>query len=156
CSGCRALRGSASSITARHRSQRPRNGRAQSAFSPPPAHARVFASSAAQRGCSLRNSSVFRDYLRHAWATAAVAAAVALCAPLRASAANAYLSGYVMFQGKPVADALVSATGNNVQQTTKTDVVGEFRFSTLSPGSYALNASAPGKSGSLMVDLPAA
>ena len=61
-----------------------------------------------------------------------------------------------MFQGKPVADALVSATGNNVQQTTKTDVVGEFRFSTLSPGSYALNASAPGKSGSLMVDLPAA
>ncbi|MBV8171546.1 MAG: carboxypeptidase regulatory-like domain-containing protein [Candidatus Eremiobacteraeota bacterium] len=95
-------------------------------------------------------------YLRaHRRALAAFAAALAFLVPSYAFAANAYLSGRVLYAGKPVADASVTATGNNVQQATRSDQAGDFRFSTLSPGSYTLVASAPGKSGTLLVDLPA-
>ncbi|MBV8221953.1 MAG: TonB-dependent receptor, partial [Candidatus Eremiobacteraeota bacterium] len=104
---------------------------------------------------------MFRDLSRPSWAAAlgaviALAVTNAIAPPLPALAANAYLTGRVVYEGKPVASAVVTATGNNIEQTTKTDAQGDFRFSTLAPGSYTLAAVGQGGSAKLFVDLPAA
>ncbi|HME80639.1 MAG TPA: TonB-dependent receptor [Candidatus Eremiobacteraceae bacterium] len=86
---------------------------------------------------------------------AALTLAAVVAAPVTSRAASAYLAGRVIADGKPVAGAAVTATGNNVVQKTKTDSQGSFGFSTLSPGTYTLSATASGRSGKVTVDLPA-
>lgn len=76
-------------------------------------------------------------------------------ARLPAVAAAAFLTGVVVDSGKPVADVVVSATGNNVTQRTKTDVNGRFVFPNMTPGEYVVTALGPSSSGSVSVDLPA-
>jgi hypothetical protein len=95
----------------------------------------------------------FRSSYRLAAAALTLAAALAL--PIASAAATAYLSGSVLSDGKPMAGVTVTATGNNIVQETKTDSQGSFRFSTLSPGTYALLAEGDGRSGKAIVDLPA-
>jgi hypothetical protein len=86
---------------------------------------------------------------------AALAFASALALPIASAAASAYLTGSVLFNGKPVANATVTATGNNVAQSTHTNPEGRFTFGTLSPGTYALVATSNAGSANLAVDLPA-
>jgi hypothetical protein len=89
-------------------------------------------------------------------ACAALALAAMLALPIAGvAAASAYLTGSVIAAGKPVANATVTATGNNVMATTHTTADGRFSFASLSPGSYVLVATANGASGTLAVDLPA-
>jgi hypothetical protein len=95
----------------------------------------------------------FRASYRLVAGTLAFATAVAL--PIASAAAGAYLSGSVIFNGRAVADATVTATGNNVVQSTHTDPEGRFRFGTLSPGSYMLVATSSSGSANMAVDLPA-
>ena len=88
-------------------------------------------------------------------ACAALALAAAVAIPIPGSAANAYLSGSVIFRGEPVASALVTAAGNNVEQSTRTDDRGHFRFATLAQGTYTLTAASSEGTGKILVDLPA-
>jgi hypothetical protein len=88
-------------------------------------------------------------------AAAALTFACALALPIVSAAAGAYLTGSVLFNGKPVADATITATGNNVVQTTHTNPEGRFSFGALFPGSYMLVATTSDGSADLSVDLPA-
>jgi hypothetical protein len=88
-------------------------------------------------------------------AAAALTFATALALPIASAAASAYLTGSVVFNGKPVPDALITATGNNVVQSTRTNPEGRFSFGTLSPGSYSLVATSSSGNAELAVDLPA-
>jgi len=95
----------------------------------------------------------------HSYRCRALCAALALTAllalPVTGNAANAYLRGSVVFQGKPAPNVLVTASGNNVSQATRTDAQGVFQFASLSPGTYTLFAASEEGSGRLVVDLPA-
>lgn len=86
---------------------------------------------------------------------AALALAAALAAPVASIATNTYLNGSVTFHGNPVPNVLVTATGNNVTQSTHTDQEGHFQFATLSQGTYTLVATSSEGSGRIQIDLPA-
>src|SRR5215470_537090 len=88
-------------------------------------------------------------------AAATLASIGALAIPVASLAASAYLTGTVIFKGTPVAGATVTATGNNIVQSTRTGTDGRFSFAALSPGSYVLVASSDSGNGTLVVDLPA-
>jgi len=66
---------------------------------------------------------------------------------------SAFISGTVMQNGKPIADAVVTASGNNRTLRTKTDVGGQFRFPPLTLGSYLLSAAYGKSAGEMHVDL---
>jgi hypothetical protein len=70
-------------------------------------------------------------------------------------AASATLTGIVLADGAPVPNAQLTATGNNVTLTTRTDAVGRFKFFNLSPGSYVVSAAASGGTSTTSIDLPA-
>ncbi len=70
-----------------------------------------------------------------------------------AIAATTFLSGTVVSGTTPVPDAVVTAIGNNLTQTTKTDGLGHFRFSNLSQGTYAVTATAEAGSATARVEL---
>ncbi len=85
---------------------------------------------------------------------AAVAFFIFIALPGRTFAQSAsFLDGTVTIGVKPVAGAVVTASGNNTTLSTRTDVAGHFQFTTLQPGSYTLTASAPQGRGSMRVDL---
>jgi hypothetical protein len=98
---------------------------------------------------------MFMVFSRAVRALSLFAIVLVLVAPVQSMAANAYLTGTVLSSGKPVPNATVTATGNNVVQTARTTSEGRFRFGSLSPGSYTLVATSSNGSGSLAVDLPA-
>ena len=73
--------------------------------------------------------------------------------PAHAVEAGAYLSGTVTDNGKPVADAAVTASGNDRTLSTTTDEKGHFRFPPLLVGTYVVRASHDGKEAAARVDL---
>ncbi len=70
-----------------------------------------------------------------------------------AQAATSFLTGEVLAGGKPVAGAVVVASGNNASYKTVTDALGDFAFATLLGGTYVVTASGPPGSASIRVDL---
>ncbi len=70
-----------------------------------------------------------------------------------AATAGAFLSGTVMQNGKPVAGAQVSASGNNRTYKTTTDGQGRFAFPPLSVGTYSIAASLGDARGLARVDV---
>src|ERR1700674_3965710 len=97
---------------------------------------------------------VFFTRSHRAVLAAAALVAVLACPAQGQAAANAFLSGTVVLVGKPVASATVTATGNNIVQATRSDARGRFIFSTLSPGTYVLEATSDDNNGRLRIDLP--
>src|SRR5271166_317239 len=89
------------------------------------------------------------------FAAAALTCVAVIALPIASVAAGAYLTGSVIFNGKPVPDATVTATGNNFVQSTRTTQAGRFSFGSLPPGSYMLVATSSSGSANLAVDLPA-
>ena len=73
-----------------------------------------------------------------------------------AVAASADLTGVVMASGVPVANAQITAVGDNGSQTTRTGAGGRFAFHNLSAGSYVVTATGDGGKASTAVDVPAA
>ena len=69
------------------------------------------------------------------------------------AAGIAFLSGTVMFEGKPAGGATVTVTGNNTTEVTKTDDRGRFSFGNLSVGHYNVTASAQELSKSAQIEL---
>ena len=86
---------------------------------------------------------------------AALALAVAIAIPIAAIAATAFLNGTVSADGKPVAGVKVTAIGNNVMTSTRTNAQGNFSFATLLSGTYTLEAADNNRTAQLRVDLPA-
>ncbi|HKW44171.1 MAG TPA: TonB-dependent receptor [Candidatus Eremiobacteraceae bacterium] len=82
-------------------------------------------------------------------------AAQLVCGAAPAAAASTVLTGVVLGGGAPVADAQVTATGDNVAQKTRTNAAGRFTFPNLSAGSYVVTATGDGGLASTAVDLPA-
>ncbi|HTV94341.1 MAG TPA: carboxypeptidase-like regulatory domain-containing protein, partial [Verrucomicrobiae bacterium] len=74
-------------------------------------------------------------------------------APSLAGNPSAFITGSVTQDKKPVADATVTAAGNNRTLRTKTDAGGHFRFPPLTLGSYLLSASHGQAAGEARVDL---
>jgi hypothetical protein len=70
-----------------------------------------------------------------------------------ARAATTVLAGSVLANGKPVAAAAVSLTGNNLTHSTRTNDQGRFAFPDLPPGSYLVTATAVAGTAQLRVDL---
>lgn len=73
--------------------------------------------------------------------------------PSRAVSASAFISGSVVFDGKPVAHAQVTAVGNNLTLKTATDDRGHFRLPPAALGTYVVRAASPSGTGSVRVDL---
>jgi len=73
-----------------------------------------------------------------------------------ASAATAFLRGTVNANGSPVANATVTAAGNNVVVHATTDAVGRFTFAGLSLGTYEVTAASKDRSAQAHVDLGSA
>jgi len=90
------------------------------------------------------------------WSTFVLVWFVIAAAHAPARAATAFLSGSVTSAGAPVANAAVSATGNNAVARTVSDERGKFSFATLSPGSYVVSATAAQGTDSIDVDLTSA
>ncbi len=67
--------------------------------------------------------------------------------------AGAFLAGTVTNDGTPVANAAVTATGNNLTTTTTTDAKGHFSFPPLALGTYDVAAKAGDLRGHVSVDL---
>ncbi len=82
----------------------------------------------------------------------AVMAAVAFGMPASA-AAVAYLTGTVTSGGAAIANATVTAAGNNVVVRRTTDASGRFTFASLAPGTYDVSAEANGLTARLRVEL---
>ena len=79
---------------------------------------------------------------------------IVLCsAPALAVNASAFIRGTVTNQGKPVANAQVTASGNNLTAKTKTDAAGRFAFPPLAVGTYDVEARTGDLSGLVRVDL---
>jgi len=79
----------------------------------------------------------------------------AWCRPdgARAAVGSAVVSGVVTADGKPVADAAVSADGNDVVVRTRTDAQGRFAFPALRLGAYVVRAVSPGGTASAKLEL---
>jgi len=87
----------------------------------------------------------------------ALAVAAWAAAPLAASAAGvAFITGVVTADGKPVPDLVVSISGNNTVQRTRTDSRGRFAFGNLTVGTYTLTASGALGSSTQRLDLGSA
>ena len=78
---------------------------------------------------------------------------VANSVPALAANSSAFLSGSVTSKGVPIANAQISASGNNSVVTAKTDAKGHFAFSPLPLGTYQLEASYGDLRGRVTVDL---
>ncbi len=88
--------------------------------------------------------------------TAAVAAFILmfLCAaPSYAVNATAFLNGTVTNNGAPVADVMVTASGNDLTLQAKTDANGHFAFPPLPVGTYEIAAQSGSLRGGVRVDL---
>jgi hypothetical protein len=72
-----------------------------------------------------------------------------------AAAATTMLTGVVVSAGAPVANAQVTASGDNVSQKTRTGATGRFTFANLTPGSYLVSATGDGGEAATSIDLPA-
>jgi TonB dependent receptor/Carboxypeptidase regulatory-like domain/TonB-dependent Receptor Plug Domain len=70
--------------------------------------------------------------------------------------ATTFIRGTVTSQGKPVASAPVSLTGNNLTLRTTTGATGAFAFSALSIGSYVVSVPGPNGPVTTTVDLTSA
>lgn len=86
-------------------------------------------------------------------ACAACLLAVCTAHPRAANAAGAFLRGAVVRDGAAVANATVTAAGNNVSARTTTDAGGHFSFAALALGSYELRAEAGDAAATAHVDL---
>jgi hypothetical protein len=92
--------------------------------------------------------------VRHARALALILVVAWLCSPLAAPAAGiAFLSGVVTEGGKPVPGAVVTASGNNGMQRTRSDAQGRFSFGNLAVGTYTLSTESARGKVSARVDL---
>jgi outer membrane receptor protein involved in Fe transport len=79
---------------------------------------------------------------------------ILLCAaPALAVNASAFIRGTVTSQGRPVANAQVTASGNNLTVKTKTDAAGRFAFPPLAVGTYDVEAATGDLRGLVRVDL---
>ncbi len=92
-----------------------------------------------------------RRHLAAAWIACCLL--VTTARPAYAANSSAFLSGSVTSKGVPIANALVSASGNNSVVTTKTDAKGHFAFSPLPLGTYQVEASYSDLRGGITVDL---
>jgi hypothetical protein len=92
-------------------------------------------------------------FSRPLWAALALAGVLAM--PSVGACAGAFLTGTVTLDGKPAAGVAVTATGNNLVQTKRTDAHGRFSFSTLQPGAYALDAAWSDRRAHRTIELPA-
>jgi len=93
--------------------------------------------------------------LRMACAAFAACIAISTGSHPAAAAGTAILTGRVLSAGLPVADAIVSATGNNITVRTRTDRDGRFSIPDLWPGTYTIVATAQSGTKSITIDLPA-
>ena len=86
---------------------------------------------------------------------ACIALLPALClqAPVSAATATAALTGSVTNDGAPVANAVVTASGNQQIVRTTSDAHGRFSFASLAFGTYRVSASSNALSAALNVDL---
>jgi hypothetical protein len=82
--------------------------------------------------------SSFRALCAAAAASALIASLYA--APARAANDTAFLAGTVTAEGRPVASASVTASGNNLTTSTTTDARGRFAFAPLPVGTYVIKA----------------
>jgi hypothetical protein len=64
-----------------------------------------------------------------------------------------FLSGTITASGKPAAAVTVVATGSNLTLKTQTDTNGSFTFAAVPIGTYNLDATGPGGTGALRVDV---
>jgi hypothetical protein len=88
---------------------------------------------------------------------AIVGAGTCASAPVGASAAVVtFVTGVVTADGKPVADLVVSISGNNTVERTRTDARGRFAFGNLTIGAYTLSAAGPLGSATQRIDLGSA
>lgn len=97
-------------------------------------------------------------YLHIRSSLGAVVALVTLLAfafptPARAGTGGAFISGTVVEAGKPVAGAVVTASGNNFTERTKTDALGRFTFPAVPLGSYVVTATSAAGTATARVDL---
>lgn len=74
--------------------------------------------------------------------------------PARAGNSSAFLTGLVTQDGRPVAGAAVSATGNDSTSVTTSDAQGRFRFPPLAVGTYLVSAAHGALRADARVDLP--
>ena len=96
----------------------------------------------------------FYPFRRCAGAAIAVALLLLGCTlPALAINASAFLSGTVTQDGKPVAGAQITASGNNRTFTTATDKQGRFQFPPFAVGTYNVEAKRGTAHGSVRVDL---
>ncbi len=90
-------------------------------------------------------------------ACALLVAALAAALPSRVSASTIFVEGVVIDDaGKPVADATVRVSGENVTLTRRTDSGGRFAFETLTVGRYVLTANKGALAASEDIDVTAA
>jgi hypothetical protein len=74
-------------------------------------------------------------------------------APSTAGNASSFLTGTVLENGAPVANAAVTASGNNLTAKTQTNPKGEFEFPPLALGTYEVVATHGDVNGRVSVDL---
>jgi TonB dependent receptor/Carboxypeptidase regulatory-like domain len=82
-----------------------------------------------------------------------IASALLMAGPARAVTTSSFLTGTVANRGVPVANVAVTASGNNVTLTTKTDSKGHFSFPPMALGTYTVEAKYGELRGIVRVDL---